>query len=82
MACRASNPTLLAIQSCLSAPPVMAEQASVHPGTRVSTSGGAAADLTVWWDQPEDRDPENPRNWSSLKKWANVVVISTISFLV
>lgn len=38
--------------------------------------------LIVWWDEPEDQDPENPVNWSSTKKWVNICTISVISFLV
>jgi hypothetical protein len=40
------------------------------------------SDLIVWWDEPEDQCPENPMNWSSSKKWMNILVISLISFLV
>lgn len=38
--------------------------------------------LIVWWDEPDDENQENPMNWSSTKKWANILVISVISFLV
>ncbi|KAK1991699.1 major facilitator superfamily transporter [Colletotrichum falcatum] len=38
--------------------------------------------LTVHWDEPEDRDPENPLNWRPAVKWANILTISVISFLV
>ncbi|KAH8897282.1 MFS general substrate transporter, partial [Thozetella sp. PMI_491] len=38
--------------------------------------------FTVWWNEPEDRDSENPMNWSSKLKWANILIIATISFLV
>lgn len=40
------------------------------------------SELIVWWDEPLDQNPENPMNWSSTKKWANILVISVISFLV
>ncbi|KAI9731565.1 MAG: hypothetical protein M1834_004685 [Cirrosporium novae-zelandiae] len=30
--------------------------------------------VIVTWDSPED--PSNPRNWSSLKKWTNVAIVS------
>lgn len=43
---------------------------------------GSGSELIVWWDGPEDQNPENPMNWSSTKKWANILVISVISFLV
>ncbi|KAK1585695.1 major facilitator superfamily transporter [Colletotrichum navitas] len=38
--------------------------------------------LTVHWDEPEGQDPENPMNWRPLVKWANILTISVISFLV
>ena len=51
------------------------------------TNGGAAQrgpgpEFIVWWDDPDDQDPESPMNWSSTKKWVNILVISIISFLV
>lgn len=39
-------------------------------------------DFIVWWDEPEDQDPENPLNWSPWVKWTNILTISVISFLV
>ncbi|KAL7952707.1 cycloheximide resistance protein [Trichoderma compactum] len=38
--------------------------------------------LSVWWDEPEEQDPENPMNWPATKKWANILTISVMSFLV
>lgn len=68
------------------------EKVSVHPSStslssKHETNVGAVPaepglELIVWWDEPEDQDPENPMNWSSTKKWANILVISVISFLV
>ncbi|KAK9442372.1 cycloheximide resistance protein [Metarhizium brunneum] len=43
---------------------------------------GPCASLTVWWDEPEDQDAENPINWSATKKWTNILTISATSFLV
>ena len=40
------------------------------------------SEFIVSWDEPEDEDPENPMNWSSTKKWVNILTISVISFLV
>lgn len=40
------------------------------------------SELVVWWNEPADQDPENPMNWSSRKKWFNIITISVISFLV
>lgn len=34
----------------------------------------------VWWDGLED--PENPRNWSSRKKFGNIFLIGTFCFVV
>lgn len=34
---------------------------------------------TIWWDS--DDDPENPMNWSSANKWANLGIISIITFI-
>ena len=33
----------------------------------------------VEWDGPDD--PENPLNWSALRKWANVIIFSTITMI-
>ncbi|KAK2040150.1 major facilitator superfamily transporter [Colletotrichum somersetense] len=38
--------------------------------------------FAVHWDEPEDQDPENPINWRPVVKWANILTISVISFLV
>ncbi len=38
--------------------------------------------IRVGWEEPEDGDPDNPQNWSSMAKWANILTISVISFLV
>lgn len=40
------------------------------------------SEFVVWWNEPADQDPENPLNWSSKKKWLNIMTISVISFLV
>ncbi|KAK0643726.1 major facilitator superfamily domain-containing protein [Cercophora newfieldiana] len=37
--------------------------------------------IVVGWD-PKDTNPANPLNWPAWRKWANVLVISTVSFLV
>jgi hypothetical protein len=34
----------------------------------------------VWWDSEDD--PANPLNWTSLKKWTNIMLISGITFIV
>jgi hypothetical protein len=40
------------------------------------------SEFVVWWEEPANQDPENPLNWSSRKKWLNIMTISVISFLV
>ncbi|PVI01587.1 cycloheximide resistance protein, partial [Periconia macrospinosa] len=40
------------------------------------------AALTVAWNDAEKRDPHSPMNWPPKKKWANIAVISIISFLI
>jgi hypothetical protein len=55
------------------------EPFSVKPAPTTPTS---PFELTVWWDEPETEDPENPRNWSPMVKWANILTLSVISFLV
>ncbi|KAI1491814.1 major facilitator superfamily domain-containing protein [Biscogniauxia mediterranea] len=37
--------------------------------------------FVVDWEEPADRDPENPMNWSSQRKWTIIGVLSFISFL-
>jgi hypothetical protein len=37
--------------------------------------------LEVYWNEPVDEDPANPMNWPSRKKWANIAVLSSITFL-
>ena len=55
-------------------------------GSRETNGEAAQAQLDaehlVWWDEPADQDPENPMNWSPKVKWANILIISVISFLV
>ncbi len=50
------------------------------------TSGLARAEhgseFIIWWNEPEDRDRENPMNWSEGKKWVNICTISVITFVV
>ncbi|KAK8068781.1 hypothetical protein PG994_005397 [Apiospora phragmitis] len=45
-------------------------------------AGHVPATIEVWWSEPEHEDPANPMNWSSRKKWTNILTISAISFLV
>lgn len=41
-----------------------------------------ADEMVVWWEEPETQDPANPLYWSARRKWLNIGVISTISFIV
>ena len=50
-----------------------------HDGASHDESG---SESIVWWDEPVDQDPENPMNWSSTKKWLNILSISIVGFLV
>lgn len=55
---------------------------SKHESNGLTSSADPVSDFIVWWDEPEDQDPDNPMNWSSTRKWVNICVISVISFLV
>lgn len=66
---------------------VSADPSSSSSNSKHETNGGTApaephSEFIVWWDEPEDQDPENPLNWSSARKWVNICSISVISFLV
>ncbi len=37
--------------------------------------------IRVGWKEPESRDPANPMNWPSGRKWLNIAVLSCITFL-
>lgn len=60
-----------------------------HPSTATSEAPTVVEDEAseskdpnvVWWDEPADADPANPMNWSSQKKWGNIAVLSTITFV-
>ncbi|RDW87742.1 hypothetical protein BP5796_03436 [Coleophoma crateriformis] len=39
-------------------------------------------EFEVWWEKPEDQDPENPMNWPDRRKWMNILAMSGITFLV
>ena len=38
-----------------------------------------SSEFDVWWN--DDQDPENPQNWTAKKKWSNIAVMSSITFL-
>ena len=62
--------------------PSSASLNSKHKTNSGATQTEPGSEFVVWWDEPHDQDPENPMNWSSTRKWFNIVVISFISFLV
>jgi hypothetical protein len=66
----------------VSANPPSTSSSSKHESNNGAAPAEPGSELMVWWDEPEDQDPENPMNWSSTKKWVNILVISVISFLV
>ena len=66
----------------VSAQPPSAFLKSKHKTNGGTTPAEPGSELIVWWDEPENQNPENPMNWSSAKKWVNILVISVISFLV
>lgn len=35
----------------------------------------------VGWEDPVDKDPENPMNWSSGRKWGIIGILSFLTFL-
>jgi hypothetical protein len=38
-------------------------------------------EFLVGWEEPEDKDPANPLNWSQGRKWGIIAVLSSITFL-
>jgi hypothetical protein len=62
----------------------MAPSPSLEPssGKPIPTTHLSSSEFIVWWDEPETEDPENPMNWSPSVKWANILTLSVISFLV
>jgi multidrug resistance protein len=47
----------------------------------VATAAPGADPNEVWWDEPADRDPQNPMNWPAWKKWSQIAVLSYITFI-
>ena len=52
------------------------------PTAATAPTPASPSDFSVWWAEPETEDPENPMNWSPMVKWANILTLSVISFLV
>lgn len=66
----------------INANPLSASLNSKQETNDCAAQAEPGSELIVWWDEPDDKNQENPMNWSSTKKWANILVISVISFLV
>ena len=42
---------------------------------------GTTSEFDVWWNVPENEDPENPRSWSNSQKWTMIASLSLVTFL-
>ncbi|OKL62600.1 hypothetical protein UA08_01671 [Talaromyces atroroseus] len=56
------------------------EKAQIVEATSDSANVEEQDPNIVWWDSEDD--PANPMNWSLLKKWTNIGLISAITFIV
>jgi multidrug resistance protein len=81
----ADLPTNLAPSAGAGRPSDDAEKAlgADEPGeSAVSSTKEEEADPNeVWWDEPADRDLQNPMNWPAWKKWSQIAVLSYITFI-
>jgi hypothetical protein len=55
------------------------EKATTEPSS--NDLGDSKDENIVWWDEPVDQDPENPKNWSEKKKWGTIAIVSSITFI-
>ncbi|KAH8585651.1 major facilitator superfamily domain-containing protein [Bisporella sp. PMI_857] len=55
------------------------EKNIVGTADKPSESRAEGSELEVWWN--DDKDPANPQNWTARKKWSNIAVLSSITFL-
>jgi hypothetical protein len=55
------------------------EKVTVEPTS--NGLGDSKDENIVWWDEPVDQDPENPKNWSERKKWGTIAIVSSITFI-
>jgi hypothetical protein len=44
-------------------------------------TGNSHDRYSVWWNEPEDKDPENPLNWPNGRKWGIIGILSLLTFL-
>ena len=56
------------------------EKAARDAPSQMSTNANAASEQgnSVEWDGPQD--PQNPQNWTSVRKWTIIILISAITF--
>jgi hypothetical protein len=59
--------------------PRITEKTSTEPSSHDLED--AKDENIVWWDEPADQDPENPKNWSEKKKWGTIAIVSSITFI-
>lgn len=63
------------------------EEASQNPTDRTEASSQDSdtaqetSEYSVWWKDPDGKDPENPMNWSARRKWSIIGVLSLLTFL-
>ena len=57
------------------------EHLSASKGTTAAKCEDPASNFHVWWSEPENEDPANPRNWSNSRKWTIIASLSLVTFL-
>lgn len=64
----------------------MEPKATPPPPAAIAPDAGTNATSStatlVGWEEPEHEDPINPLNWPAKRKWANVLTVSVLGFLV
>ncbi|KAJ6013590.1 hypothetical protein N7540_008181 [Penicillium herquei] len=71
-------------QDVNSKPPVLDEgdqRKITDAGYLKNKDEGDETSVEVFWDEPIERDPSNPMNWSSGRKWTIVATVSWVTFL-
>ena len=54
---------------------------NARDGAVVNGSTETEQSFSVWWQEPADKDPENPLNWPPGRKWSIVGSLSFLTFL-
>lgn len=57
------------------------EHLSVPKDTTAAKCEDPVSNFDVWWSEPENEDPANPRNWSNSRKWTIIASLSFVTFL-